>query len=66
VAEVRSGSPADGAGVRAGDVVLGINQTPVNNASDLVNAGRNLKNGDMVRLRLLRNGQILFIAFNLS
>jgi serine protease Do len=66
VAEVRPGSPADNAGIRPGDVVRGINQTTVNSAADLAGATRNLKSGDTVRLRVSRNGQTLFVAFNLS
>jgi len=66
VTEVRPGSPADEAGVQPGDVIRGVNNTVVNNAADLASAVRNLKNGDAVRLRLLRNGQNLFLAFELS
>ena len=66
VTEVRPGSPAEEAGLQAGDVIRGINQMTVNNASELVAATRNLKSGDTVRLRLVRNGQSLFLAFELS
>jgi serine protease Do len=66
VTEVRPGSPADDGGIRPGDVVRAVNQTPVNSASDLVAATQNLKSGDTVRLRLERQGKPLFLAFELT
>ncbi len=66
VTEVRPGSPADEAGVQAGDIIRGVNSTTINSASDVVNATRGLKSGDTVRLRILRNGASLFLAFELS
>ncbi len=66
VTEVQPGSPADEAGVRPGDVIRGINQDTVSNASDLMAAVQRLKSGDVVRLKVMRNDQILFLAFELS
>lgn len=66
VTEVRPGSPAEEAGVQPGDIIRGVNHATVNNASDLVAATRELKSGDTVRLRVVRNGQTLFLAFDLS
>ncbi len=66
VTEVRPGSPADEAGVQPGDVIKGVNSTNVTGAADVVAATRNLKSGDAVRLRLVRNGQSMFVAFELS
>jgi serine protease Do len=66
VTEVRPDSPAEEAGVQPGDVIRNLNQTTVNNASEMVEASRNLKNGDTVRLKVLRNGETLFLAFQLS
>jgi serine protease Do len=66
VTEVRPGSPADDAGIQPGDVIRGINTSTVNNAADMVAATQKLKSGDTVRLRVFRNGQNLFLAFELS
>jgi serine protease Do len=66
VTEVRPGSPAQDADVRPGDIIREVNRTAVNNISDLAAATRDLKSGDTVRLRLIRNGQTLLLAFELS
>jgi len=66
VTEVRPDSPAQEAGLQPGDVIRGINHATVSNASDVVAATRDLKSGDTVRLRIARNGQNLFLAFELS
>lgn len=66
VTEVQPGSPADEAGIRPGDVIRSINQDAVNSSSDLMAAVQRLKNGDTVRLKVMRNDQTLFLAFELS
>ncbi len=66
VTEVMPGSAADEAGVHSGDVIREINHVQVNNASDLVAATRNLKEGSTVLLKLERQGQNLFLAFDFS
>jgi S1-C subfamily serine protease len=66
VTEVRPGSPADDGGLQSGDVIREINRTPVNSAADVVAATQNLKSGDTVRLKIVRQGQIEFLAFELS
>jgi len=66
VTEVRPGSPADDGGLRPGDVVTEVNQTPVRRASDLVAATRSLKSGDTVRLKVMRQDRTMFLAFEIS
>jgi len=66
VMDVQSGSPADEGGVRRGDIIREINHKPINNASDLQSTARDLKSGNTVLLKVLRQGQTLFLAFDLS
>ena len=66
VTQVRPGSPADDGGVRTGDVVREINHKPVDNASELAAAAQELKSGSTVLLKVERDGQPLFIAFELA
>lgn len=66
VTEVLPNGPAGDAGVRPGDIIRGFNNTAIGNASDLVDATRNLKTGDMVRLKIMRGGETLFLAFEIS
>lgn len=66
VTDVEAGSPADEGGVRPGDVIREINHKPVNNASDLKSALREIKSGSTVLLSIIRQGQTLYLAFDLS
>jgi serine protease Do len=66
VTDVQSGSPADDGGVRPGDVIREINHKPINNVSDLQSAVKNLKSGSTVLLSVIRQGQSLFLAFDLT
>lgn len=57
VREVAPGGPADEAGVRAGDVLLGMAAGSPVSARDLHATLRRLAPGSQVTLRILRNGQ---------
>ncbi|HZA79017.1 MAG TPA: trypsin-like peptidase domain-containing protein [Acidimicrobiales bacterium] len=57
VIDVVPGGPADEAGVRAGDVITGINGETVAEPGDLAAELRASEPGDRVELRLLRNGE---------
>lgn len=57
VARVEPGSPADHAGLRAGDVVTAVNGRPVRNASALRNAIGILRVGTELRLDTVRDGR---------
>ncbi len=57
IARVEPDSPAQRAGLRAGDVVVEVDGRPVRGASDLRNRIGLLRAGTDVELRLLRNGR---------
>jgi len=57
VSRVVEGSPADKAGIRKGDIVVGIGTTTVASATDLSRAVRAAKTGQTVSLRVIRNGE---------
>lgn len=56
VFDVVPGSPADDAGIRAGDVITGIDNEPVDEPGDLLAELRANDPGDRVELRVLRRG----------
>ena len=63
VEQVQPGSAADQAGIEAGDVIVGVGTSPVSTANQAVSAIRTATNGGhSVALRILRNGQNLFVA----
>jgi Do/DeqQ family serine protease len=56
VVQVEPGSPADKAGIKAGDVVIALGGRPLRGASDLRNRIGLARIGDEVELTILRNG----------
>jgi S1-C subfamily serine protease len=61
IVRVMPGSPADNAGLRAGDVIEQINQQPVQNADDVQQAVIQARVGNQLKLGLRRNGEPLSI-----
>jgi serine protease Do/serine protease DegQ len=59
VAQVYPGSPADKAGLQAGDVILALNDRAIENAHALRNALGLLGIGERIKLDLLRDGRQL-------
>ena len=57
IAKVEPGGPADGAGIRAGDVVTGLDSTDIRSSGDLLSALRQYQPGDKVKLTVLRDSQ---------
>ena len=57
VTRVTSGSPADKAGMKTGDVITHINNKPIEDASDVRNRIGLLRIGEEVVMRILRNGK---------
>lgn len=76
VARVLEGGAADLAGVQPsvavrnsltfGDRIIGVNELKINNYSDLVLALENFKVGDLIKLRVVREGQELELDLELG
>ena len=64
VAEVAPGSPAQRAGIKAGDIVLAVNGVAIANARELENAIALLRVGQTVELRIVRNGTLQSIVLS--
>ncbi len=54
---VRPGSPADSAGLREGDLITAIDDVEVTDQQALTNALRSRRPGDILEIRILRNGK---------
>ena len=66
VRSVEPGSPADQAGIQAGDVVVGIGDKQVTSPSEAASAIRSATKDHAVALRIVRNGQPIFVGINLD
>lgn len=55
--DVRAGSPAGKAGLKAGDILIAFGDKPINNLYDFTFALRNSKVGDVVTVKFLRDGK---------
>jgi Peptidase family M28/PDZ domain/PA domain len=55
--DIRPGSPAAKAGLRAGDVLVHFGSEPIHNLYDFTDALRRSKVGDVVDVQVLRNGK---------
>jgi C-terminal processing protease CtpA/Prc len=66
VSEVEKDSPAEKAGLKAGDVVLKVNDDDVADAGDLTHAIRSYDPGTEVTLSILRNGKKKSIKVSLG
>lgn len=62
VTEVASGSPADEAGVRSGDVITLLAGNPVTSVDSFLRAVEELEPGKSVPVRLIRRGAPLFLG----
>ena len=59
VLQVVAGSPAEGAGIRPGDVIVALDETPIGSVDDLHRFLSRARIGDVVRVSVLRSGQLL-------
>jgi serine protease DegQ len=66
VVEVAKNSPADKAGLRAGDVILAFNGRAVRSSSDLRNQVGLIPVGEEVEFKILREGQVRMLKVRLE
>ncbi len=66
VQNVLSGSPAEKAGLRPGDVIVKVNDTTIDEDHPLINVLLDHQPGDTVRLSVLREGRLLQISVTLG
>ncbi|HEY5154733.1 MAG TPA: trypsin-like peptidase domain-containing protein [Acidimicrobiales bacterium] len=57
IERITPGSPAEGAGLAAGDIVVGVDESPIDSSSDLVVALRRHKPSESVGITYLRAGE---------
>jgi len=62
VSDVTSGGPAEKAGIRSGDVIVGFNGKEIRDEHDLPQAVASTKPGKSVDVRLLREGKEMSVA----
>jgi hypothetical protein len=65
-ADVSTGSPAEKAGLRAGDVMVQFDGKPIQNLYDFTYALRGKKPGDEVMVKVIRDGKPLEVKVTLS
>jgi serine protease Do len=66
VREVQPGSPAEQAGLQAGDVIVGVGGKHVDSPSAAADAIHTASKDHAVALRIIRNGQPVFVGVNLD
>ncbi len=64
--DVKPASPAAKAGLKAGDILIQFGSKPIKNLYDFTDALRNSKVGDVVEVKVLRNGQTITATVKLE
>jgi membrane-associated protease RseP (regulator of RpoE activity) len=64
--DVRPGSPAAKAGLKAGDILVQFGDKPIHNLYDFTDALRRSKVGQVVEVRVLRDGQPMTVSVKLE
>lgn len=66
VSDVASGSPAEKAGLKVGDIILEANGTKVNSEQDLIALLVDARAGDTIRMKVYRERKIIDVALRLE
>lgn len=66
IEKVAPGGPADRAGLRAGDVVVGADARNISRLSELAEVVRGHRPGDVLQLVVVRNGQTGLVRVHLT
>jgi serine protease Do len=66
IREVQPGSPADQAGLQAGDVIVGVGGKSISSPSEAARAIHNAAKDHAVALRIIRNGEPVFVGVSLD
>ncbi|MGB5564689.1 MAG: Do family serine endopeptidase [Sedimenticolaceae bacterium] len=66
ITEVKSDSAAARSGLRAGDLIVGLNEHPINNSTDLNTQLALLRVGDRVALQVIRDGNSTRLAAEIA
>lgn len=64
--DVKPASPAAKAGLKAGDILVQFGGKPIKNLYDFTDALRNSKVGDVVEVKVMRNGQPITVSVKLE
>ena len=64
--DVRPGSPAAKAGLKAGDILVQFGDKPIHNLYDFTDALRRSKVGQVVEVKVLRDGKPLTVSVKLE
>lgn len=66
IAQVNENSPAELAGLKAGDVIIQINDTKINQATQVRNVISMLRVGSIAKIKVKRNGQEMVVTANVT
>jgi len=66
VYSVEQGSCSDKAGLKVGDIITAINDVTVKSSSELTNEKKNYKAGDVVKLKVYRQGEYIDLTVTLD
>lgn len=66
VAEVNANSPAEKAGMKAGDIVIGIDDTKIESADDVILTVRTYKVGDTAKITFMRGSKEMTVDVTFS